>query len=63
MAKIKQQIGDSHNEKTYRKILVNNIQQSFMVWLQNYIWTNDMNMEQLNIDIEQLIREYERQNL
>ena len=38
-AKIKQQIGDSHNEKTYRKILVNNIQQSFMVWLQNYIWT------------------------
>ena len=63
MTKIKQQIGDSHNEKTYRKILVNNIQQSFMVWLQNYIWTNDMNMEQLNIDIEQLIREYERQNL
>ena len=63
MTKIKQQIGETHNEKTYRKLLVNNIQQSFLVWLQNYIWTNDMNMEQLSIDIEQLIKEYERQNL
>tara|TARA_Y100001938_G_C7918334_1_gene343095 strand:+ start:96 stop:272 length:177 start_codon:yes stop_codon:yes gene_type:complete len=52
-------IEETNNKKTNRKILVNNIQQNFMVWLQNYIWTKDTNMDQLGIDIEQLIKEYE----
>ncbi len=52
-------IEETNNKKTNRKMLVNNIQQNFMVWLQNYIWTKDTNMDQLGIDIEQLIKEYE----
>lgn len=57
--KIMPKIEETNNKKTNRKILVNNIQQNFMVWLQNYIWTKDTNMDQLGIDIEQLIKEYE----
>ena len=57
--KIMPKIEETNNKKTNRKMLVNNIQQNFMVWLQNYIWTKDTNMDQLGIDIEQLIKEYE----
>ena len=52
-------IQETKNETIYRKLLVNDIQQSILTWLQGYIWSQDTNMDQLGIDIEQLIKEYE----
>ena len=57
--KIMPKIQETKNETIYRKLLVNDIQQSILTWLQGYIWSQDTNMDQLGIDIEQLIKEYE----
>ena len=44
-----------------RKLLVNNILQCVLVWLQGYIWSNDTNTDKLGKEILDLLKQYENE--
>ena len=49
------------NEILNRKLLVNNILQCVMVWLQGYIWSKNPNTDKLGKEILDLLNKYENE--